>query len=204
MRQENDDNLIERAVAGDARALEQLFRRYYGTMNRFAQKICGNGPDADDVTQEAFIRLMGSIQTYDGRAAFSSWLYRVVLTKAIDHRRKEARRARLIEEVGLLSALMSAGMEFPEQELAVLAREVWDLILEFPAKERDALILVLGEGLTQRQAAEVLGCPAGTVGWLVSKATKRLNETLKSHDDRQEASQSDPAECEYGASVASG
>ena len=76
--------LIARAVSGDTKALDLLFRRYHDTMHRFAQKICGNTADADDVTQDAYVRLMGSIRTYDGRAAFSSWLYRVVLTKAID------------------------------------------------------------------------------------------------------------------------
>ena len=95
---ESDNVLIRRAVEGDAAALEKLFRRHYATIYAFAQKICGDPVLAEDVAQDSVVKLMGSIRTFDGRCAFTSWLYRVVLTKALDHRRKEKRRGLLAEE----------------------------------------------------------------------------------------------------------
>ncbi|MCC2110801.1 MAG: RNA polymerase sigma factor, partial [Hyphomicrobiales bacterium] len=157
---EDDDVLIARAAEGDERALDRLFRRYYATMNRFAQKICTDVSDAEDVAQEAFIKLMGSIATFDRRSSFSSWLYRVVLNKAIDHHRKSKRRGKLVEDARHVSATSAE----PGQENAVAARQVVEIILGFPERERDAALLVLGEGLTHKQAAEIIGCPTGTIG----------------------------------------
>jgi len=182
---EDDDDLIERAVRGDDKALDRLFRRYYATMMRFAQKICRNPDDAEDVTHDAFVNLMGSIASFDRRSSFSTWLYRVVLNKAIDFRRKVARRNRLAEEFRMVSAHAS---EAP-QDIAVTARQVVELILDFPDKERDAALLVLGEGLTHKQAAEIIGCPIGTIGWLINRAGKRLHEILEVESDDREHDQ---------------
>lgn len=181
---EDDGALIEKAVAGDEQALDRLFRRYYPTMLKFAQTICRNPADAEDVTHDAFVNLMGSIQSFDRRSAFSTWLYRVVLNKAIDFRRKVARRGRLADQL----RHVSAGSYEAPQDAAVAARQVVEVLLGFPDKERDAALLVHGEGLTHKQAAEIIGCPVGTVGWLLSNAGKRLNDILEAgSNDREHA-----------------
>lgn len=179
---EDDGTLIERAVRGDEQALDRLFRRYYATMLRFAQKVCRNPTDAEDVTHDAFVSLMGSIGSFDRRATFSTWLYRVVLNKAIDFRRKVARGGRLADQLRLVS---SGSYEAP-QDAAIAARQVIELLLDFPEKERDAALLVLGEGLTHKQAAAVIGCPVGTIGWLLGNAGKRLNEILEAGTNDRE------------------
>jgi len=178
MPRQEDDPLIERAIKGDELALDQLFRRYYATMNRFAQKICPDPSDAEDVAQDAFIKLMGSIRTFDRRSAFTSWLYRVVLNKAIDFRRRSARRGKLTDDLRLI--LPNKGEA--TQDIIVTARQVVEIILEFPERERDAALLVLGEGLTHAQAAEIIGCPTGTIGWLLNKVSTKLNAILETAD----------------------
>lgn len=195
---EDDEVLIERAVHGDEKALERLFRRYYAPMNRFAQKICNNAADAEDVTQEAFVNLMGSIASFDRRSAFSTWLYRVVLNKAIDFQRKNVRRGRLAERLRLVSP---SSYEAP-QDAAVAARQVVGLILDFPQRERDAALLVHGEGLTHKQAAEIIGCPIGTIGWLLDRAGKRLNAILDAKNDDRENAESRVREAGASAPVA--
>ena len=178
---ESDEELVRKAIAGDKTALETLFRRYYATIFAFAQKICGDASLAEDISQDVVIKLMGSLRTFDGRCKFSSWLYRVVLSMTLDHRRKENRRRLLKLEFG--KARSKA--EPPGQDVAVTARQLWDIVLALPSAERDVAVLVLGEGLTQRETAEVLGCPIGTVGWRLSKAMKRLNRTLECESDEE-------------------
>lgn len=182
---ESDEELVRKAIAGDKTALETLFRRYYATIFAFAQKICGDASLAEDISQDVVIKLMGSLRTFDGRSKFSSWLYRVVLSMTLDHRRKESRRRLLKLEFG--KARSKA--EPPGQDVAVTARQLWDIVLALPAAERDVAVLVLGEGLTQRETAEVLGCPIGTVGWRLSKAMKRLNRTLECESDEETGTQ---------------
>ena len=182
MPSEEDDYLIESAKRGDEQALDTLFRRYYATMNRFAQKICPDQADAEDIAQDAFIKLMGSIRTFDGRSAFTSWLYRVVLNKAIDFRRRKSRRGQLTDD--LRHVLPDKGE--PTQDTTVTARQVVDIILEFPERERDAALLVLGEGLTHAQAAEIIGCPTGTIGWLLNKVSTKLTAILEATDHEPE------------------
>ena len=175
---QEDEELIERARNGDEGALDQVFRRYYATMNRFAQKICSQPSDAEDVAQEAFIKLMGSIRSFDKRSAFTSWLYRVVLNQAIDFRRHMARRGKLTDELSLVQPRYGEAV----QENAVTARQVVEIVLGFPERERDAALLVLVEGLTHAQAAEIIGCPTGTIGWLLGKGSARLTAILEAVD----------------------
>ncbi len=186
MSAESDKQLARQAATGDRAALERLFRRHYATIYAFAQKICGDPIVAEDITQDVVVKLMGSIGTFDGRSAFTSWLYRVVLTKALDYRRKEFRRTRLKQAFGKLSDTTDP----PRQEASVTASQLWDLLLQLPASERDVAILVLGEGLTHRETAEILDCPIGTVGWRLNKAVTLLNRKLEREDDEQTGTQS--------------
>lgn len=186
MSRHEDEDLIDQAMAGDEAALEALFRRHYKTMHRFAQKICPNAADAEDIAHDAFVKLMGSIHTFDRRSAFTSWLYRVVLNKAIDFRRKHERRNRLARDYRLIAPEIQAS----SQEAALSARQVVDLILGFPERERDAALLVLGEGLTHAEAAAIIGCPVGTIGWLLNKATTRLNTLMDPETDEREQAES--------------
>jgi RNA polymerase sigma-70 factor (ECF subfamily) len=195
---ESDEELVQRANRGDRSALEQLFRRHYTTMHKFAQKICGDPMLAEDVTHDAIVKLMGSISTYDHKCAFTSWLYRVVLTKAIDHRRKAQRRHELLQNF----RMTISDVEPARQETDMLARQVLDLVLELPADLRDVTLLILGEGLTHRQAAEILDCPVGTIGWRLNKALKNLNETMNANDTEPRHTRNDPQSVESETALA--
>ncbi len=84
MNADSDAQLIQRAGAGDARAFEVLVNRHYGTMFKMAFKWCRNRADAEDVTQNACIKLARALKTYEHKAAFTTWLYRLVINTAID------------------------------------------------------------------------------------------------------------------------
>ncbi len=87
--------LVRGAQAGEEAAFEQLVRRYYGQIHRWALARTGDRDDADDVAQEVLVRLHRHIGSFDGRSQFSTWLYQVTGSAAADLHRKVARRGRL-------------------------------------------------------------------------------------------------------------
>ena len=87
----DDFGLIDLACEGSARAFEILVRRHYDTMYKFAFRWCGNRSDAEDVTQEACIKLARALGSFEKKSAFSSWLYRLVINTAKDWHRGQAR-----------------------------------------------------------------------------------------------------------------
>ena len=87
-----DETLIARAVGGDRRAFGELVARHYDFIFRTACKWCGKASDAEDVAQDVCVKLASILKSFDGRSAFTSWLYRVTLNAVRDMQRARARR----------------------------------------------------------------------------------------------------------------
>lgn len=163
----SDDTLIAQAKRGDARAFESLVQRHYDTMFRMAFKWCGNRANAEDITQDACIRLARSLKGYEGKAAFTTWLYRLVISAAIDRQRSEKRHDHapdLSED--------RPGSDNPEA--AYYAQEMMQQVGLLPHKEKTALLLVFGEGLNHAEAALVMEVKESTVSWYIHEARKKL------------------------------
>ena len=88
----DDDTLIAAARAGDRGALDALLRRHYERIWTLCRRLAGNRADAEDATQEALIALARGIASFDGRAAFTTWSYRVATNACLDELRRRARR----------------------------------------------------------------------------------------------------------------
>ena len=168
MKQEDKD-LIGRAREGDRQAFEALLEGCYGMMFRVAYKWCGNRADAEDVTQDAAIKLARAIGGFRGDSAFASWLYRLVVNAAIDWQRTNKRYVELPDpesgHVGTVANSADKGMEVQEE----LAR-----VLALPEKEKTALLLVFSEGMSHAEAAVVMECKESTVSWYIHEARKKL------------------------------
>ncbi len=167
MNAQSDAQLIEQATRGDARAFEALVNRHYDTMFRMAFKWCGNRNDAEDVTQNACIKLARSLKTYERKAAFTTWLYRLVINTAIDMQRAEKRHDHAQSEADEM-----AGGDNPES--AYYAQEMMRQIGKLPEKEKTALLLVFGEGMNHAEAAFVMAVKESTVSWYIHEARKKL------------------------------
>ncbi len=96
--EEEVDALVERARAGDVSAFERLARRVYERVHRWALAKTGDPDDADDVAQEALLRMHRHIGGFDGRSAFTTWLYQVTRSAAADLYRRRSKRLRLAEK----------------------------------------------------------------------------------------------------------
>ncbi len=162
-----ESELIRRAQQGDRAAFESLVRSHYDVMYRIAFKWCGDRADAEDITQNACIKLARSIDSFRFRSAFSTWLYTLVITTAKDWAKARARHP---------SAEISENTraEAPAADSAVYAHQTMAYIRTLPDKEKEALYLVFSEGLTHSAAAIVMQCKESTVSWYIHEARKKL------------------------------
>lgn len=166
--------LLARVRAGDAAAFEALVATHYRYVFRIAYRWLGHESDAEDVTQTVCMRLPQAIRSFDGRAAFTSWLYKVTLNAVRDLQRSQQRRTRLADAV----AVVAEDSHPPDQEDALRVADIWRAVRALPDKQRDAVMLVHAEGLSQAEAAQIMGCKEVTVAWHIHKARKTLRGVL--------------------------
>ncbi len=185
MSDEGDD--LARARGGDRSAFGALVRRHQRRVYATALHILGNHADADDVTQETFVRAYRGIKQFDGRADFFTWLYRITVNTALNHVRSNKRVAALADAG---SAEVDHGGGRPEaigvpertpSEWLSLSREVQrvlEVISGLSTSLRVTLVLATVEQLPHKQIAEILDIPEGTVAWRVNEARRLLRERL--------------------------
>ncbi len=161
----DDSELIKRAQQGDRSAFEALLREHYDIMFRMAFKYCGSRADAEDITQEACLKLARTIGSYRFKAKFTSWLYRLVINTAKDFHRARKPEGPLDGDYKDLAA---------DAETIVYANEILAQVRALPDNEKTALLLVMSEGMTHREAAIVMECKESTVSWYIHEARKKL------------------------------
>lgn len=169
MQHVDDIALARDACAGSRRAFETLVTRHYDRMFRFACQWCGDRTSAQDIVQEAAIKLARVICSFDGRAAFTSWLYRLVINCGIDWQRGQKRHA------GSGGDAEAPGVAAEgSAEDALHARQVLAQVDSLPAAQRTALLLVFGQGLSHAEAAQAMEVKESTVSWYIHEARKAL------------------------------
>jgi len=177
-----EQELIRRSQAGDDGAHEEIFRRFVESVFATAYRLTGNRTDADDITQETFVRAFSAIGGFEGRSSFRTWLYRILLNAAHDHFRKSAKeRARTY--VRLTEAEMApatgVGASPPDVASAREERELLRAVLwELPEKQRVAVTLVYLDGMSCKEAAQVMEAREGTVYYWLHEGRKLLARRL--------------------------
>ena len=164
---------IRRAQRGDRDAFSLLVEQHYAAMFSFACRYCGDRQDAQDVTQQACIKLARSIEQFRFESAFSTWLYRLVINCARDWHKSQRSRGCGERDGELDDVPVHDGAES-----AVMLRQVIALVEQMGAGFRESLVLVLGEGLTHAEAAAILEVKESTVSWRLHEIRKRLNAGL--------------------------
>ena len=176
-----DNELVLAARSGDRRALEQLLRRHHDRIWAIARRIVGNDADAADATQEALLAVVRGLPRFDGRAAFTTWLYRVVTNTCLDELRRRSRRPRPVE------VLPEPSQHDPDlADQMVIDAALRNLSPEF----RAAVVLRDVIGLDYSAIAEVLDIPAGTVRSRIARGRASLALELGGNfgDDEQRQS----------------
>lgn len=171
----SDAELIGRAREGDGKAFGLLVERHYDFVYRVAYRWCGRKQDAEDVAQDVSIRLAKAIHGYRGGGAFTTWLYALAMNAARDLGRKSARDAAKTEAFGA-HALISTSQIAEEADPV---DDLWRAVRTLPDKQREAVTLVYGEGLSHAAAAEAMAISETTVSWHIHEAKKRLRVLMR-------------------------
>lgn len=171
----NDEDLAERAAAGDAGAFRCLLERHYDRVYRLAFRLTGLREDAEDLAQDICASLPKRLQSFRGQAKFTTWLYRVVLNAARDMHRRKASANRASDGYEVLARLESDARDDGEDQTAWL----YDTLERIGGDLRETAILVLGEERTHAEAAEILSVKESTVSWRMSKLKEELKSIAK-------------------------
>jgi RNA polymerase sigma factor (sigma-70 family) len=173
--------LIERATQGDQDAYEVLVRQYQDIAFRTAYMITRSATDAEDATQDAFIKAYYALDRFHAGAPFRPWILRIAANEARNRRNAAFRRPTLA-----LSAVEDrpSGDAALSPEAAALAADQSRALLAAVARLREEDQLVIAAryflDLSEAEMADVLDCPRGTVKSRLSRAMGRLREALKS------------------------
>ena len=180
-----DHNLAEQAANGDVGAFARLVRNHSGLVYRVALRILGN-EDAQDASQEVWVRVWRNITKFRGQSAFTTWLYRITVNTCLSTRRKKQNRE--ARELGdeLLSYLpIPAGYE-EDPETTALAEERREELLGalncVRTEHRAALVLRHMEGLSYAEIAEILDVPDGTAKAWVNRGRAALLVALSEEE----------------------
>lgn len=180
----DDSELIDSCLAGNPDAFGQLVLRYQDRLINSLAKLLGSAHEAADVAQDAFVHAFQKLGTFQRRAAFYSWLFRIAFNASVSRRRKFGRTKTSIDayrdETGIeptdcrRDSQPSFSMEMDEQQ-----QIVQEALSALPNDFRVALVLKEMEGFKYEEIAAIVGCPVGTVRSRIHRARHELREKLK-------------------------
>jgi len=149
--------VVARARDGDADAFDALVRAHSGRVYRLLARMLGDAAAAEDVAQETFVRAWRALPGFRGEALFATWLFRIATNEANRFLAREARRHELPFDDAVVEVVDLSADPAGEAEQAELAARLEQLLAELPARYRVAVVLRDVEGLTNEEAAGVLG-----------------------------------------------
>jgi RNA polymerase sigma-70 factor (ECF subfamily) len=167
----SDEELVGRARAGDEAAFSELMIRHRAAVYRTAWRLTGDHAEADDLSQEAFVKAYRALGSFRGDSKFRTWVVRIVMNLAFTARLTR-RPLVSIEEVG---ALPAGGVPADRQ---LLGRQVRAAVESLPPRQRQVLLLKVYEGLKFQEIADLAGISVGTAKATFFHAVRSLRGRL--------------------------
>lgn len=177
LRSRDDATLARLAAAGDRDALDTLLDRHLERVHAICRRILGHREDALDATQEALIAVSRAIHRFDGRAQFTTWLYRIATNAAIDELRRRGRRPVPSEPTIEVAAPGVGGPDAVADRVDIDAA-----VARIPEEFRAAVVLRDLCDLDYAQIGEILGVPPGTVRSRIARGRAALAAILGNPD----------------------
>ena len=177
-----DEQLVASYVeSGDSRFFDELTLRYIRKVWSLTFQMVDSDADADDLTQEVFLRVIRSIHQFDSKSRFSTWLYRIAMNSTytfLDKRKRHLRQshsdfADTEDDQNIEPARAAEGAE--------LFGRIEEAIESLSPKLRAAIVLTTLHGYSAADASEIEGCPEGTMYWRLHEARGQLRKRLRKH-----------------------
>lgn len=180
---ESDWDLVARARAGEAEAFAALVRRYQNPITQFCRRMIGSPLDAEELAQEAFVRVYRHLGRIAPQAKFSTLLFGIARNLAVNHIRDSGRKGRSaglpLEEAGAIRD------EAHRPDRAARLREIETMIdralAELSPEHREVLVLREFQGLDYDAIAQTTGCSKGTIKSRLARAREQLRVRLMEH-----------------------
>jgi RNA polymerase sigma-70 factor (ECF subfamily) len=180
------DAIMDRYARGEDAALDELYRLCASRVRGFLARLCANLSLADDLTQDAFLRIHSARGTFVAGAPALPWMFAIARNSYLDHlRREQVRRAHRTTTV-LLATTQPFEQPANSGDRAAIARQmlgvVQDALMTLPVRQREAFVLIRFEGLSLAEAALVLGTTQAAVKILVHRAYVVVRAALDKQD----------------------
>src|SRR5579862_2397531 len=178
----NMDALIERCLEGDQVAWDQIVRQHWRKVFNLAYKFVGRHDEAEDLTQDSFLKIFKALKTFDRRANFQTWLISISRNLCIDHyrsvRKERETMARDVDASELVPVSRERG-PYAELEQVDLKHLIRLALAELPPTLRQAVVLRDLQEFTYQEIADQLGLPEGTVKSRINRGRLELARQLK-------------------------
>jgi RNA polymerase sigma-70 factor (ECF subfamily) len=182
--------ILQRAKEGDLKAFEEIYQMYHRRIYNAVYGMLGDPDDAQDVTQDVFMRLYDALPTLRADEAFSTYLYRIALNLCRDRaRRKKRVRFQSMDTPRTDDEGDVEPMEFPDQGKLPeetltgdeLQRRVREAVLTLSADHRAVIVMHHFQGMEVNDIAKILGVPTGTVKSRLARGRDQLHRKLRSY-----------------------
>jgi RNA polymerase sigma-70 factor (ECF subfamily) len=179
--------LIERCLQNDASAFDEVVSRYKTRVYNYVYRMIGDEQEAEDLTQEVFIRMYTSLPRFRNQSTLNTWLFRIASNLCIDRFRRNRKHQAVafsldeISENGDSSQREVADTRFEPSRMAdssEMSGKIEDALLSLPEKLRAVALLYDVEGLAYEEIAAIVGCPLGTVKSRLFNARARMRAKL--------------------------
>jgi RNA polymerase sigma factor (sigma-70 family) len=165
-----DTDLVAAATGGDRNAFEALLRRHYDRIHGLAWQLTGSRSDADDVAQDVCCVLVEKIAGFRGEAKFSTWLCGITVNACRDLRRRRRSFSGFTDRLAVWTGLAAA----PDGRDLYDAIWIESAIARLKPALRDAAVLVGGQQLSHKEAADLLGVAESTISWRMHEVRRLL------------------------------
>lgn len=174
--------LVEAAKRGDKRAFEELYRLHQPRIYALALHLTGRPSDAEDITQDAFLKAYHHLPEFEGRSQFFTWLYRITLHRALNVQRDRGRRKLVGLDDPRVTAAVAVDAAGDPRRALELQESYAHLLAAFDALSptlRTTVVLTTLQGLSYKEVAVVLDTTEGTVAWRVHEARRQLHAHME-------------------------
>ena len=181
-----DDELVLKAQQGDVHAFDELVERYHGKIYGLTYNMTSNREDAEDLTQEVFVKAFQALPRFKGKSSFYTWIYRIAVNKTINYRKKRNRKRALsldqfdqeIKTDEVYHDLTSKGSPLRNLSLTELQKKMNEALLTLSEKHRTVIVLHDMQGIPHEEIAKMVGASVGTIRSRLFYARRQMQAEL--------------------------